>query len=99
VSREDRRDAVGTLSRLPWASCEPDHRLAPRPGARDRIFFDPCQQPTNGNSYVTVAAASFDFQPGQFGDGPMTFETSPIRMHAIITYMDQTIEVWLVRLS
>ncbi len=42
---------------------------------------------------------SADFQPAQFGDGPMTFETLPIRMQAIITYLDAVIEVWLVRLS
>ena len=28
----------------------------------------------------------------------MTLETSPARMHAIITYLDQTIGAWLVRL-
>ena len=37
-------------------------------------------------------------QPDAFGDGPMTLETSPNRIHAVITYLDQTIEVWLVRL-
>jgi hypothetical protein len=62
-------------------------------------FPYPDNQQTNGNPYVTVAAASADFQPAQFGDGPMTFESSPIRMHAIITYLDAVIEVWLVRLS
>jgi hypothetical protein len=46
-----------------------------------------------------VAAASGSNLPADFSSGPMTFEASPTRMHAIITYLDQTIEVWLVRLS
>ena len=53
---------------------------------------------TNGNPYVTVAAASGDFSPAGFGDGPMTLEASPSRIHAIITYVDQTLEIWLVAL-
>jgi len=87
-----------------WNHLLPDGNggLVPGYGVQNQGNYNfpfPDNQKTNGNPYVTVAAASFDFQPAQFGDGPMTFETSPTRMHAIITYMDQTIEVWLVRLS
>jgi len=53
---------------------------------------------TNDNPYVTVAAASADFGPNSYADGPLTLETSPDRMHAVITYVDQPIEIWLVRL-
>ena len=53
---------------------------------------------TNGNSYVTVAAASGDRSPAGFGDGPMTLEASPSRIHTIINYVDQTLEIWLVTL-
>ncbi len=53
---------------------------------------------TDGNPYVTVSADSFDSTPDAFGDGPLTLETSPNRIHAVITYLDQTIEIWLVRL-
>ena len=54
--------------------------------------------PVGGNNYTTVAAASMNFAPSDFGDGPMTLETSPARIHAIITYLDETIGAWLVRL-
>ena len=53
---------------------------------------------TNGASDVTVAAASGDFSPAGFSDGPMTLEASPSRIHTIITYVDQTLETWLVRI-
>ena len=52
----------------------------------------------NGNNYTTVAAASMNFAPSDYGSGPMTFESSPARMHTIITYLEQTIGAWLVRL-
>jgi len=54
--------------------------------------------PVNGNNYTTVAAASMNFAPSDYGSGPMTFESSPARMHTIITYLEQTIGAWLVRL-
>jgi len=53
---------------------------------------------TNGDSTVAVAVASGDSSPTGFGDGPMTLEASPSRMHAIINYIDQTLEIWLVTL-
>ena len=54
--------------------------------------------PVNSNNYTTVATASMSSAPSDYSSGPMTFESSPARMHTIITYRDQTIEVWLVRL-
>jgi len=53
---------------------------------------------TNGDATVAVAVASGDSSPTGFGDGPMTLEASPSRMHAIINYIDQTLEIWLVTL-
>jgi len=54
--------------------------------------------PVSGNNYTTVAAASMNFAPSDYSSGPMTLETSPARLHTIITYLDETIGVWLVRL-
>ena len=53
---------------------------------------------TNGNPYVLVAAASRNYEPSDYSSGAMTFEMSPTRMHVVITYLDQNIEVWLVPL-
>jgi hypothetical protein len=81
--------------------------LAPGFGVQNQgnySFPFPDTEPTTNNNagvenpYVTVSAASFDFAPAGFSDGPMTLETSPSRIHVIISYLDQNIEVWLVRL-
>jgi len=56
-------------------------------------------QPANGVMYVDVAAASGDSRPVSFSDGPITFEMSPARLHATVSYSSQPlIEVWLVHL-
>jgi hypothetical protein len=54
--------------------------------------------PVGSNNYTYVATASMNSAPSDYSSGPMTLETSPARMHTIITYRDETISVWLVRL-
>jgi hypothetical protein len=47
---------------------------------------------------VNVDTADGGNLPTEYSGGPLTLETSPDRIHVIITYQDQTLRVWLARL-
>jgi hypothetical protein len=53
----------------------------------------------SGRAYVDVAAANGANTPDSFSSGPMSFETSPRRLHTIIYYNSLTIQQFLVPLQ
>ncbi len=61
-------------------------------------FPYPDTDATNGNPYVEVIASSMDTTPANYASAVTTLEASPSRMHVSFSYIDQTYEVWSVRL-
>ena len=88
----------GTWNRLLFDN---DGGLAPAFGVQNQGtygFPHPDAMATNGNPYVIVSAASGNYEPSAYSSSATTLEMSPARIYVAITYLDEVIEVWLVRL-
>jgi hypothetical protein len=75
--------------------------LAPGYGVRNQGnygFSHPDGDPTNGITYVTIKDATGSDLPGGSTSGAISLETSPRRMRAVFSYLNDNFDVWLVRL-